>query len=277
MSILEQLQQAAFGILCEFDAFCTQYNLTYYLCAGTLLGAVRHGGFIPWDDDIDVSMPREDYDRLTTLVEKLPKHLALQHHNNTDYYPLNFAKLTNISTTVIERGGQHNYNIRGVYIDIFPIDGAGKTYKKAVFRRKKASIYRHLIPIAANILDDKNRPFYKKLLIRLIKRLNAKKLQNRFDTFLRRRPYKSSNFVAVYVGAYGLKEIMPRANYAIPSRITFCGKQFYAPAQTEAYLSARFGDYMRLPPMQERISEHKFVFINLDLPFSQYKGEFLQK
>ncbi len=277
MSALEQLQQAAFEILCEFDTFCVRHKLTYYLCAGSLLGAVRHGGFIPWDDDIDVSMPREDYDKLMALGKQFPKHLELLFHNNTAYYPLNFAKLTNADTTVIEQGGQHNYNIRGVYIDIFPIDGAGKTYKKAVRRRKRAAIYRHLIPIAANVPDDKKRPFYKKVLIALIRKLNAKKLQNNFDSFLRRKLYKSSNFVAVYVGAYGLKEIMPQAVYATPSRIAFCGKEFCAPAQVSSYLTTRFGDYMRLPPIEKQVSEHNFVYINLNLPFREYKGELLQR
>ncbi|MGI6213344.1 MAG: LicD family protein [Christensenellales bacterium] len=266
----ELLQHAAFEILCEFDSFCQKHGLTYYLCAGTLLGAVRHGGFIPWDDDIDVSMPRADYDRLLILGERFPSHLVLMHHNNTVYYPLNFAKLVNKNTTVVEQGGQNNYNIRGVYIDIFPIDGAGATYKRAVRRRKRASLYRHLIPIAANIPDNKKRPLYKRILMCLIRKLDAKRLQNSFDKFLRKKPFARRAWVAVYVGAYGIKEIMEKRVYGEPSRIAFCGRQFNAPADVTAYLSRRFGDYMSLPPVEKRSSGHNFIYVNLNLPFGEY-------
>lgn len=270
---ITQLQQVALQILCDFAEFATAHNLTYYLCAGSLLGAVRHGGFIPWDDDIDVSMPRADYDTLLQLGDKLPAHLLLQHHNNTAYYPQNFAKLVNKNTTVVELGGQNNYNIRGVYIDIFPIDGAGSTYKKAVRRRKFTSIFRHLIPVSANIPDNKKRNFLKRILLQLIRKADTKKLQNKFEKFLRRKPYQKSSYVAVFVGAYGLKEIMPRVVYGSPTYIDFCGIQFNAPSKVECYLTTRFGNYMALPPEERRTSGHNFVHIDLNLPFNEYKKD----
>lgn len=89
---LEKIQNTVYQILVDFDNFCAKHNLTYYLTYGTLIGAVRHQDFIPWDDDIDVSMPREDYDKLLNeLSNELPEHLSLQHYKNSEDYHLNFA------------------------------------------------------------------------------------------------------------------------------------------------------------------------------------------
>lgn len=89
---LKAVQDVTYDILKDFDEFCSKHNLTYYISYGTLIGAVRHQDFIPWDDDIDVSMPREDYDKLLNeLSNELPEHLSLQHYKNSEDYHLNFA------------------------------------------------------------------------------------------------------------------------------------------------------------------------------------------
>lgn len=216
---LEKVQNFSYDILKEFDKFCEKHNLTYFICAGTLLGAIRHGGFIPWDDDIDVSMPREDYDKLINEYEKLlPPNLILQYYKNTANYANSFAKITNKNTTIVEKSGFSDYSIHGVYIDIFPIDGAGKTYEKAVKRRKKASLYRTLISLSSRKIDTKNKPLWKKIFIRLFSKLNAKKFQDMYSNFLRKKPYSQSNYVAVFVSPYGLKEIMKREIYELPKK-----------------------------------------------------------
>lgn len=267
-NFLPQIQEISYQILIDFDNFCKKHNLTYYMTYGTLLGAVRHQDFIPWDDDIDVSMPREDYDRLLySLYSDLPEHLILQHYKNTESYYLNFAKIFNKNTTVVEKSGQYNYRIGGVYIDIFPIDGVGNSYIKAVRKRKRLIGFLKFISISALKLDDKKRPFWKNILIKVSKQFNYKKLQNKLEKKVKKYNYRDSSYVAMCIGQYRLGEIMSKDVYGIPKKIKFRDSYFNAPQDCEKYLTAIYGDYMQLPPEEKRFSNHNFVYVDMNTSF----------
>ena len=115
------MQQIELDILLAFDAFCKKYALRYYIDGGTLLGAMCYEGFIPWDDDIDVKMPRPDYERFILLAKELPAHIHLElpSKDNCEYL---FAKLTDARTLLIENPGADEKR-SGIYVDIFPMDG----------------------------------------------------------------------------------------------------------------------------------------------------------
>ena len=116
---IRELQLRILGILLEFDKVCKEHGLRYCICGGTMIGAVRHKGFIPWDDDLDVSMPRPDYEKLIAHChEWLPKQFEFVCAENDPNYPLPFGKIQDASTTLIER--KHLYYLGGCYIDIFP-------------------------------------------------------------------------------------------------------------------------------------------------------------
>ena len=124
---MNELQQIDSDLLKEYIDFCEKHNLTYFLMAGTLLGAIRHKGFIPWDDDIDVAMPREDYDRFCELAAKeFTGDIFFQSYKTDKHFPYVFSKLRNTNTTFIEAVYKHVDMNHGVYIDIFPIDGISK-------------------------------------------------------------------------------------------------------------------------------------------------------
>ncbi|HHW91057.1 MAG TPA: LicD family protein [Clostridiales bacterium] len=262
---LKLIQDVSYQILIDFDDFCAKHNLTYYMTYGTLIGAACHQDFIPWDDDIDVSMPREDYDRLLNELEKdLPAHLSLHHFKNTESYHLNFAKIFNKNTIIIEKAGQFNYRIGGAYIDIFPIDGVGNSYKTAVRKRKKLLLLLPFISISYLKLDKKKRPLWKNAAIWFSKLFDTKKLQYRLEKIVKKNSFQESSYVAMCVGQYRLGEILPKEVYGTPVKLKFRDRYFNAPQDYDRYLSSIYGDYMRLPPEEKRISGHNFVYVDLN-------------
>ena len=117
------LQQKELELLTLFIQICSQLELRYYLVCGTALGAVKYGGFIPWDDDVDVSMPREDYEVfLQKAPALLPEHVFLQNYRTDPAFPQIFSKLRNSNTTYIEKSAGKLPINHGIYIDIFPLD-----------------------------------------------------------------------------------------------------------------------------------------------------------
>ena len=130
---IEDLKKIELELLIDFDKICKAHNLRYFLIGGTLLGAVRHKGFIPWDDDIDVGMPRSDYEILMkNAVDWLPKHISLRNWKNTKDYVYQFSKIENNKTILIENKYEHLKSRKGgVYIDVFPFD---RMLNKTIFR-----------------------------------------------------------------------------------------------------------------------------------------------
>ena len=135
---LKKLHNVEVEILDEFNRICNKHNLQYFLSYGTLLGAVRHQGFIPWDDDLDVSMPREDYEKFIEIAEdELNKEYYIDNKNTNDKYYLNFTKLRK-KNTVFEQDFQVNYDgPKGIWVDIFPIDEIKKENSKLLFIQNK--------------------------------------------------------------------------------------------------------------------------------------------
>ena len=121
---LNELKRIELEMLKTFIKICKKHNFMYFLVGGTCLGSVRHGGFIPWDDDIDVGMPRSDYNKFIKIAsEELPGNMFLQTFFTDEQYPCAFAKIRNNDTTFIEKGLRKSNINHGIYIDIFPLDG----------------------------------------------------------------------------------------------------------------------------------------------------------
>ena len=141
---LQTLQQHMLQILTEVDRVCRAHDIRCYLCDGTMLGAVRHGGFIPWDDDADVCMPRPDYERFMQHAhEWLPKPLVARCYETDPTYPGAFGKIIDSSTTLVER--EHYAYVGGVYIDVFPIDGMSENQLAQKRQLWKYRFYNRLI------------------------------------------------------------------------------------------------------------------------------------
>ena len=171
-SQMKRIKDIELDMLKVFVSICDQLGLKYYLIGGTLLGAVRHKGFIPWDDDIDVGMPREDYEVFVEKAGKLlPDYIFLQNYRTDENMIFPFTKLRNINTTYIETRTKYSKMNQGVWMDIFPLDYFEVDDRKRNFQTRKVSIINMRIGMEQYIVDNKNRSFAKKAIRKIAYRI----------------------------------------------------------------------------------------------------------
>lgn len=261
VSISEQ-KTIMLDILDEVDKFCSQNNINYYLTYGTLLGAVRHKGFIPWDDDIDIVMSRGDYEKFCRSFNNgRTDSLRLMSIDNTDGYYLLSAKVCDTRTLLIEK--VQNPVELGVYIDIFVNDYLSDDLKAAkdlvhsnqrLFNLTKASI----------ISDREGRAMYKQILLRFLravtKKIDVQKVLKRIEKQSRKYEEMTSS---KYCGSitslyYGEKEIMETKWWGKGEKLSFEGREFNVPSDYHSVLKTFYGDYMKLPPVEQRVTHHAY-------------------
>lgn len=258
-------KQRMLNILQFFMKFCDKHSLTWYCCGGTALGAVRHHGFIPWDDDIDVMMPRPDYDRFIRLFkEELVEEYELIYPEITNSFYLPFCKIMEKNSTILER--RKTPCVLGLFVDVFPIDGfpdpssdEAKHFIASFGKQRKmlseVSSHENLLDIAflfskfqlkkaVNALNNKiNR---KKIRKSLLKEMEDAPYNYPFDSqsdvVVREFPDAKRPFKKDWLAPYVLCDFED-----IKVRI---------PNNCDAYLKSLYGDYMQLPPLHERISAH---------------------
>lgn len=264
---LEEQKSLMLALLRRFDAFCAEHGLRYFLSGGTLLGAVRHQGFIPWDDDIDVMMPRPDYERLLSLCGGRldgPEgyiDVLFPQPGGTYLYP--FAKLADSRTVSIEKKIGQKAPL-GVYADIFPIDGlpSGELATRLWYARME--VYKKLHQYAS--LETLPRPGrrYRRVLRRLLvepaRRRGAAYWAVKMDRLARRRPLDRSTRCGVFVWGYARREIMDKAGFFDEVRLPFEGGLFAAPARYDDYLRSLYGEYRQLPPAEQRVCHDNLVY-----------------
>jgi len=255
-------------ILRQFISICNKLGLKYYIIAGTLIGAVRHCGFIPWDDDIDVAMPREDFDRFVHEGQKyLSKELFIQTHVTDPKYALNIAKIRNSKTTFLEKSSRNCQINSGIFIDIFPLDNYPPNGIRAMYAKIQNKVY--LTAIGRVFFREKRTLKLKinQLLSKLIYSSPYKALQKR-EQFIRSFP---NNGLAInYCSLYGEKEIVPWEWYGDGTDVQFEGLTVKAPLKYDLLLRQIYGDYMKLPPVDRRVSNHDTDIIDLDKPYTYY-------
>ena len=266
---MNKMQEKLTETFSEFHNFCVSNNLKYYMIGGTLLGAVRHKGFIPWDDDIDVAMPREDYEKLGVLKDQLPTCLFLLekgYGKETGTYA--YKKIANTSTTLIENVNE--YRIQGVYIDIFPIDGAGNTKLTSKFFYFINKFLIFLLWYNGSEISQKNT--LKRIFRSLSKKLDNRKLYLAISKSLRRRPYQNYKYGGNFMGAYRFTEIVKASLYGIPTKYEFEGGEFFGPEFANEFLETIYGyNYLELPPKDKRVSHHNYEYLNMENSFFNYK------
>lgn len=260
---LSSLQKQDLVILKEFQRICDDNNLMYFVVAGSMLGAVRHHGFIPWDDDIDVAMPRKDYDK---FLEIAPIQLS------SDYYlesPRDRQHVTIVSTITSKKGGFTLNNAQkalhtGAWIDIMMIDGVPDPGIKRMIHWYKYMALRAFYQIShfEEVVDqNRERPGYEKVIIgiarvtKLQRLLNSTKINTKIEKLMRSVPYEESNYVATYCGIYRKNEIVPKAWYGKGKTYKFEDTEVYGLSDADKYLTQLYGDYMT-PPKDISVSKH---------------------
>ena len=262
---IDELKKIELDILRQIHEVCTQNGFRYSLAGGTLLGAVRHGGFIPWDDDIDIFMPRPDYEKLIEYCKTHQTPFKLICNETESKYSYLFAKAVNPNTVIIEEGSNRTKVDLGVYVDIFPIDGLGGDYESATKKFNKSKFLRELL-VAYNwkkYFRSKTRSIiYEpiRLMMFLISRfVRHSKIINKIQRIYRPEDFENSNYSACICGAYRLKEINSKEVYSNFTDIEFEGEKFKAITNYDAYMKSIYGDYMKLPPKEKQKSHHTFV------------------
>ncbi len=268
---IRPLQLRLLRILTVIDKVCHEHNLRYYLVDGTLIGAVRHGGFIPWDDDIDIAMPREDYEALIrNCREWLPAPYELICHDTDPAHYTYFAKVQDASTTLIE--SPHIFYLGGIFVDIFPIDGVpesklGRWFYSRRFKQLKKRLY--------FLLRDPYRhghgpSCWWPLLMRKLYSIDS--TQRKLRKHLSRYPFEKSRTIAVNTHCRLTSMFDREKVLGDPTPILFEGLEMQAMRDNDTYLRQVYGDYMTPPPPEQQ-RQHNFHYLDLDHPYREYKGE----
>lgn len=258
---LPEMKEIELEILKVFHAFCAENNIRYFLAYGTLLGAIRYKGFIPWDDDIDVLVPREDYDRLVTLFQDSERYRLFAFEKDPAYgYP--FAKLCDMTTRIEETVYSRQSIPLGLQVDIFPLDAWDPDPEKA--KKEARRIKKHMTWLGYTKVDkpltDNPLKFFVWSIILLFAKLRGTGYYVRKIIRESRRPQQKDSR---YVGAkawsiYGERGIIPAEAFAETIEIPFEDAMFPAPKDYDTYLTCLYGDYLPEPPAEKRKTHHFF-------------------
>ncbi len=250
MKTLRELQLSEFEILLEFKRVCELEQLQYYLTAGTLLGAVRHGGFIPWDDDIDVAMPRKDYDLLRNCSKDLFQEGYFFQDSKTDsQFPFYFAKLRKEDTTVYEAIFSDVSIHKGEYIDIFPLDICPKEalLAKLFFKEIELLSFVYLSKVSEKY-ECEYKKWYMLVLSRVCKILPLSTLSELRESFRRMGAWGGKEYYSTVGGTHGYPQERYEALWFQETEyLLFEGVEFPVPKQWEEVLTCLYGAYEKEP------------------------------
>ena len=271
---MNELQRTEFEILKEFDAVCRKLELPYFLVCGSALGAVKYGGFIPWDDDVDVAMYREDYRRfLREAPSLLPEHLFLQNYDSDPYFPQIFSKLRDSNTTYIEKSVAALPIHHGVYIDIFPLDGfpEGKFRQKWLIFRKRllASMLLSVCDIPRSGLATVTYPIFRALGVTK----KTAKVAAVYERVISSYPVDGSKVICNHGNWQGNLEYAPQWHYGKGTEMTFEGLTIQIPKCYDEYLRQKYGDYRQDLPDAEKQGHHYYIMCDCEQPYTKYTGK----
>lgn len=256
---LDQVKQIEVNILTYIDRVCKENDIPYYLDAGTLLGAVRHKGFIPWDDDIDIVVPAEYYRRLLELLDRNNQYTVFSIQNHTDY-PYYFSKCCDAGTRIIEKNVTPIEGL-GIYVDIYPMMYSPKG---AV----RSSLFIRWISLLKNISWQGAVAEFGGAAPRSIKGRIARGISRLFswrkvDSYMKSIGSKHTDSQVFIIEKSGRFTACRRSYFDEPSAIFFEGMDFNAPSHPDDVLRIEFENYMQLPPEEERVLKHNFEAYSL--------------
>jgi lipopolysaccharide cholinephosphotransferase len=270
----KKLWMLQLDLLKQLSLICEKYNLRYFASNGTLLGAVRHNGFVPWDDDMDIAMPREDYNRLSEIAPNALLYPYFFQNGLTDMkYYRNYARLRNSETTAIPEIDFNNECNNGIFIDIFPIDGCYESLFKRFFQRFGVLVYDKMLN-NLTYYERQSRHSLKNRLFHgvcfLFGYTDKEKLFRKLEKLRSQKQYESSELV--YMITHGtIMFVWEKAYFEDYTLFNFEDAQIPVPVGYERILETLYGNYHELPPKEARGKRHT-IFYDPEKPYKEYLG-----
>ena len=246
----EELHRILLDLGKEFHRICVKHNIPYYMLGGTMLGTVRHKGFIPWDDDMDFGVPREHYKKLKEILNReLSSEYGILTVDNSDVLLVDIIKIQDKQTVINELYKENINEDFGINIDIFPLDIA--VSPNSNIKQKILSV---LLSIQYyRFLSLKSRPFLKKMVAAVIKFSLFPLNKTTIIKLINKKLITNKGlYIANHYGAWGSRETVPSEVMGNPKLYKFESTQFYGVENAHEYLSSLYGDYMQLPPEGKR-------------------------
>ena len=263
---VRKYQLAQLELMRLMHELCDKLNLTYYLIGGTLLGAVRHGGFIPWDPDIDIAMPREDYEKIREYFSQLDSDRYLYQHYSTEknhLFPHALVRIKDSYVELAESQTRFKPSCEGIYLDIFPLDTPPVEKKLQEKQMRRIKFLKEVIYFKSERIFAGNSAVVKlgkRIVSRILFPFSFEFLNRKMDECMRRYNDSNSGYLVSMASHYSYKkQLMPKDVYGTPIKMPFEGDFFFAPEKTENYLNRIYGDYMRLPSEEDQQAMLNFV------------------
>lgn len=277
----KELQKKMLEMLLYFDEFCKKNELMYYLCGGGLIGAIRHKGFIPWDDDIDVFMPRPYYEKLAQIWNEkadTSKYVYCRTDMNHVYHDAG-ASVRDVNTTEINRHSVNEDICHGIALEIMPIDGCPKSRLKRADQLFNAFVF---CLFNAQRLPDNKGKFVRAASMLLLDLFQSKRIRyniwKRAETRMAHFSWEKCAEVTELIGSiHGMLLRHPKKDFDNVVYKEFEGHQIPVMAGYDRYLKLIWGDYMQLPPVEKRVAKHDVVLIDLENSYVKYKGKYYCK
>jgi lipopolysaccharide cholinephosphotransferase len=263
---LKALQRTELEILKTVVDYCNENDIKYYMIGGTLLGAVRHKGFIPWDDDIDIGMMRKDYDRFIQLWQDMhPSDLVMQNKETDERVHVSYTKIRKKGTRIIEKETMNSGIFKGVFIDVFPLDNI--LHSDNMIKDIEYLIFNYLASVS---LYKNGYRLYKRKIIQNISAISSI-MSFQFINMISRKIMtrhkdEDTEYVTSYASGYGYKKqrMSKMKIYGEGAFLPFEEHVFRAPVDYIGYLEQLFGDYLTLPPEHTRGLNHSFIEVDLE-------------
>lgn len=252
-NILRQIQMIQLEMLVEVDRICKKCGIHYNIIAGTLLGAVRHGGYIPWDDDADIALLRPEYEkfRKACRTELDKSRFLFQDHRNTKGYRWGYGKIRRKNTLFLREYQEHMPYMQGIFIDVFPLDGVPDNYILRSVKNLECFCVRKILWSRVGKIAEKN--FWKRQIYRMIDKIPENKVFNYYHCMIRSANKTKTRMVRILMFPTPNSEYGYYRNwYDNSADIVFEGKVFQGIRDYDSYLSFKFGEYMELPPKEKR-------------------------
>ena len=260
---LNDTQRYILHVLQEVIRVLDELNIPYYMQGGTMLGAIRHGGFIPWDDDVDLGIPRADYDRLLKEVAAhLPENLELRTYDDETDHHYYFARIVD-KRYQIRRMGSIEERLENIWVDLFPLDGMPNGFVARQWHKFQLLMTRlkfHLSCFEKVNIKRPGRPLVERMIIKIAmitrvgKWFNTRKQLDKMDRLLKKYPPENSDYLVNFTGqtSYKFNEMFKKEVYGKGKAYPFENMTLVGPEQYDAYLKSLYGDYMTPPRVEDR-------------------------